>query len=234
MSAIAKILLSSLLVVAIVGAALWIMGGKQSEYSTALSIDAPPEAIFPYLTQPEHLKRWTSGLSEVEELLPAPKIDGLATSRAPLTSRVVSLADGKQTRFSDQVIRYEENVSISVQSTNDQQVLTGIYQLEPRDGQTFVSYRIKSASCGIGRFMAPLLGNDFQNRIDGDIRQLKTLVESSPHPVAAKAPARSNVPPAADTNQLDGSTPDVSVVPVSNDANLPSAETPVSGQPFSF
>ena len=50
--------MSILLLSVIAVAVLWILGGKQTEFSTALSIDAPPEVIFPYLTQPEQLKSW--------------------------------------------------------------------------------------------------------------------------------------------------------------------------------
>lgn len=267
MSIIGKTVLSILLVVAIVSAALWILGGKRSEYSTALSIDAPSAAIFPYLTQPERLKSWTTGLSEVSELLPAPKVDGIASGRVKKTPRVITKPDGSQVRYEDQVIRYEENLSISVQSSNPQQVITYIYQLEPRDGQTFLSYRIKTSSLGVGRLLAPISSNDFQDRIDTDIRKLKTLVESSPHPEATGAPG---LPPTNgnsfnSSGQLN-STPDVSVSsfqnsegsdagqgfnvtlpdqptprtqpPVSKEPIQPSsgrnAETPVSGQPFSF
>jgi len=77
MSAIGKIALTISLVLVIVGAVLWSLGGKQSEYSTRLSIAAPPEAIFPYLTQPDRLKSWTDGLVEVSEFRPMPKVDGM-------------------------------------------------------------------------------------------------------------------------------------------------------------
>ena len=202
MSTLGKIGLSSLLVVAIVGAALWILGGKQAEYSTALSIDAPPEAIFPFLTQPEHLKNWTTGLNEVSEFLPTPKVDGIASGPIQKTARVVTTPDGSQVRYEDRVIRFEKNQSISVQSSNAQQVLTYIYQLEPRDGQTFLSYRLKTSNSGTGRFLAPLSKSDFQDRLDNDIRKLKTLVESSPLPIITSPSAE-----AAEQLTVDSNTP---------------------------
>lgn len=239
MSAIGKTVLSILLIVAIVGAALWILGGKQSEYSTALSIDAPPEAVFPYLTQPERLKSWTDGLSEVSELMPVEKVEGYGGAPPKKTLRVMSKADGSQVHSQDQVIRYEKNLSISVQSTSQQQVVTYIYQLEPRDGQTYLSYRIKTNSCGVGRFLAPIASNDFQERIDGDIRTLKNLVESSPHPKPAVVPVGLETSP--DSIGLGGSPPDVSIPPPADGTSAdepntdgPNAETPVTGQPFSF
>lgn len=241
MSAIGKIALSILLIAAIAGAALWILGGKQAEYSTALSIDAPPEAIFPYLTQPEQLKSWITGLSEVSELLPAPKVDGIPTGQVQKTMRIISMPDGSQVRYDDRVIRYEENLSISVQSSNAQQILVYIYQLEPRDGQTFLSYRLKASNCGTGRFLAPISSNDFQNRIDGDIRKLKALVESSPHALSKTDGAQNQI---FELQTQSNSTPDVSIPDVSlaapisdgsaGPSNVRDAETPVSGQPFSF
>ncbi len=221
--------MSILLLSVIAVAVLWILGGKQTEFSTALSIDAPPEVIFPYLTQPEQLKSWTTGLSEVEELLPAPKVGLGSGGPVQTTMRVISMPDGSQARFDDRVIRFEENQFISVQSTGSQKVLIYIYQLEPRDGQTFLSYRLKSTNCGTGRFLAPLSSNnDYQDRIDGDIRKLKALVESSPRPTPKEVvePVPLEEPkfqPPVDSNDI----PDVSNA-------QRDAETPVSGQPFSF
>ena len=232
MSTIGKIALSILLISAIVGAALWILGGKQAEYSTALSIDAPPEVIFPYLTQPEQLKSWTTGLSEVEELLPSPKADGNPNGPVQKTMRIISMPDGSQARFDDRVIRYEENESISVQSTNAQQILVYVYQLEPRDGQTFLSYRLKSSSCGAGRFLAPLSSNNFQDRIDGDIRKLKNLVESSPRTTLPKVITAPMEPDPAVEPKFRPPVGSDEIPDVSNAQR--DAETPVSGQPFSF
>ncbi len=252
MSAIGKIALTILLILGIVAAALWILGGKQSEYSTALSIDAPPEAIFPYLTKPERLKSWTSGLNEVAEFFPTPKINGIASGRPKKSQRVMS-TNGSPVSFEDQVIRYEENQSISVQSINSQQVVTYIYQLEPRDGQTFLSYRIKKASCGVGRFLAPLWSSNDQDRIDADIRKLKDLVEKTPYPKVNSNNAelnqsrfsstqptgstQSSIPasaPAAPVSEEPGQRNLEIAAPVSNETNQRNAETPVSGQPFSF
>ena len=234
MSTIGKLALSILLIVAIVGAALWILGGKQTEYLAELSIDAPPESIFPYLTQPEQLKSWQTGLTEISELLPAPKVDGVVSGKVQKTARIVSMPDGSQVRFADRVIRYQENLSISVQSSNAQKILLHIYQLEPRDGQTFLSYRLKASSCGTGRFMAPLFKINFQDRMDSDIRKLKDLVESSP-----RVPTETNGVPSElnhfvpEPETQSDSAPDVSdLTPDVSDSR--DAETPVTGQPFSF
>ena len=230
MSTIGKIGLSILLFTAIAGAALWILGGKQVEYSTAQTIDAPPEAVFPFLTKPEQIKSWTTGLSEVSELMPIQKIDGVPSGPIQKTMRVVSMPDGSRVRYEDRVIRYEENQTISVQSSSSQQVLISIYQLEPRDGQTFLTYRLKTTSCGTGRLLAPLSSSDFQNRIDGDILKLKALVESTPRPPTPLAPLGTTpmetdpVPPPVNSGEI----PDVS------NAAQRDAETPVTGQPFSF
>ena len=252
MSAIGKTVLTILLVLAIVGAALWILGGKQAEYSTGLSIDAPPEAVFPYLTQPERLKNWVEGLVEVAEFVPAPKADGLASAPpAEKTLRVMSNPNGSQAHSQDQVIRYEENLSISIQSTSPQRVVTYIYQLEPKNGQTFLSYRIRTNSSGAGRFLAAISGNDFQDRIDTDIRKLKALVESSELPMPPSGVGIGNPDsigreiPILDVSAPNGAIPDVSIPDVAiPDVAIPDvaipppavtdAETPVSGQPFSF
>ena len=165
-----------IVILAVVGAvALWMIGGKQVEYSTALRIDASPEVVFLYLTEPDHLKDWVSGLSEVEALEPNAGVNG--DPRRRKTSRVATI-NGERTHFEDEVLRYEQDQVLSVKSTSATLILTWIFQLEPRESQTHLSYRVKKANSGLGRFIAPMRKDSIQSQIDEDIRRLKALIET--------------------------------------------------------
>lgn len=225
-----RIIMWILLIAAVGAGALWILGGKQAEYSTGLGIAAPPDSIFPFLTEPERLKSWHSGLTEVAPMVSS---DNREPQTPPkLTSRVITDENGKQVRYQDEVIRFERNVSLSVQSSNPKSVITSIFQLEPREGETFIVYRVKSTYRGLGRFLAPLAGDSTQSRIENDIRKLKSLIESTnPNSINSIAPAQNNPiqnNPAPPIQNADGAATGV------GPGAVRTAESPVSGQPFSF
>ena len=67
-----------------------------------------------------------------------------------------------------------------MQSRNRSQVITSIYQLELKeDNKTSLTYRVKTANRGVGRFLAPLNSSNIQVRMENDVRRLKELVEKN-------------------------------------------------------
>ncbi len=167
-----------LTIAGITTAALWMIGGKEGEFSTELTINASPETVFPYLVEPDHLKNWNSGLVDVARYDAPPQEQTLGPPAIKKTNRTISI-DGKQVQFDDQVIRFEENKLLSIQSTNSNAIRTAIFRLEPKGSVTQVTYRVKAVNCGFGRIMAPLQSDSTKLRIDNDILQLKELVEGT-------------------------------------------------------
>ena len=156
------------------------MGGKTGDFSTALRINADSDVIFPYLTEPDRIMRWMTGVVEVEKL--DSNLDEKGDSLRNKTSRVVMI-NGKKIRFDDEVLRFEENVALSVKSSNTSIVVTSIFQLEqsePKNGQTDLTYRIKTDNRGIARILAPLRKNPVQGQIEDDVRRLKMILELEP------------------------------------------------------
>ncbi len=170
-----KIVLWILLIAAIATSALWIMGGKRNEYSSALVIDADPPTVFSFLVEPEKLKGWVKGLSRVEQIEPNEEINGILVVNTQSRTVVV---DGKATLFEDEVLRFGEDTNLTVKSTNSKIALTSIFKLEPQDNRTLLTYRVKTLNRGIGRLLAPLSKDETQSRIDEELRRLKELVES--------------------------------------------------------
>jgi uncharacterized protein YndB with AHSA1/START domain len=179
-----RITLFSLIVLGIVAGGLWIMGGKKNEFSTSLLIDAQPQQVFPYLTQPEQIKQWFAGLESVEAYVPSkPDIP----TRITTTTRVITSVGGGQTTYQDQVIRFEADSLLSIQSRNANEIITWIYELEPDKGKTRLNYRVKTENRGIGRFMAPLQKTDLEPKIESDARSLKELIETNEPKLAPTA-----------------------------------------------
>jgi hypothetical protein len=176
MRSLTRFLLFLLLLAMIAAAALWIIGGKKDEYSISLVIDAHPNQVFPYLTQPDLLKQWASGLVQVEELRPL--ADG--SNRTIKTTRIVVDQSGKRTAFEDEVLRHSENEAVTVQSSNAAQVITAIYQLDLKDNRkTVLTHRVKVSNVGIGRLLGPLQRDDVKSQMENEARQLKELVETN-------------------------------------------------------
>jgi hypothetical protein len=176
MTNLSKFSLMIVTIAVVAGAGLWMLGGKQVEYSTALQIDASPEVVFTYLTDPDRHKDWAAGLSEVGAFKPNTPANGNPVRMT--TPRVVTV-DGQSKYFEDEVLRYEPEKVLSVKSSNPTLILTSIFLLEPRESQTHLSYRVKRANSGLGRFIAPLRKDLIQTQIDADIRRLKELIETN-------------------------------------------------------
>lgn len=175
MSYFARILFWILIIASVAISSLWVIGGKVHEYSTSLTINASPESIFPYLTEPERIKAWSEGLLEVGKM--ESNIDDNGYSRRILSERVVS-NQGSEQVFVDEVLRFDENKTLSVQSTSSSVVNTTILSLKSDGDGTKVSYRFKTAHRGLDRFAAPFRDDAQQQRIDRELRNLKNAVES--------------------------------------------------------
>ncbi len=205
MSLPGKLLLLLVIGALVSGAGLWITGGKKGEYSTSLVIDAHPSQVFPYLTDSERIQSWMSDLEQIEKLIPPQDADGLPVP-STITSRVVVNENGKKTIYRDEVIRFTKDTMFSVQSSNDAEVITFIFILEPHNElKTKLDYRIKKSNIGMGRIFAPLQKSDWQARIEDEVRRLKKLIEDNevplqvaPEPPASESEADPNVEPVDD------------------------------------
>ena len=164
----------TLIIATVVAIALWLVGGKKLEHSAAIEIDGSPDVIFTYLTEPEKHKSWVTGLAHVEPL--ESNMDENGASKRIRTTRVIA-TDGRESRFEDEVIRFQPNERLSVRSTNLDQIVTTIYQLEPKGTKTQFTYRVIKYYRGVKRILAPLNTDTTQSQIDQDVRKLKQLVE---------------------------------------------------------
>jgi uncharacterized protein YndB with AHSA1/START domain len=162
-------------VVLIAAAALYILGSERGRHTTSLVIDAPPATVFTYLTESEQLKKWVDGLVEIEPL-------GDLTNEVGARSRVTSKSNDRMVEAEEKIIRYQQDELYSVQSTNEFRVQTSRFELEPKDNQTKLTYRVVVANRGLGKILGVFAQTPIQEQIESDARRLKELIEGHPLP----------------------------------------------------
>ncbi|MFT5301829.1 MAG: carbon monoxide dehydrogenase subunit G [Mariniblastus sp.] len=176
MPSFSKILLWLLIAVCIAIPALWLAGGKKHDFEATIDIDSTPDVVFSFVVDPDKNKTWMSGLRQIELYSDNQSEEGRDIGKT--TSRTIEI-DAQELKFSDDVLRFEQDSALSVRSTNSQMVMTSIFRLTPKGDQTSLSYRITTQNSGIGRFMAVLNKTDTQARLDKDILALKNAIEST-------------------------------------------------------
>ncbi|MCH2181446.1 MAG: SRPBCC family protein [Mariniblastus sp.] len=172
MSGIVKFLLFLAIAVVIAVGCLWFLGGKKQEYSTVVSINASPDQVYPYLIEPDRLKKWKSELLDIQPLSEGPVELG---SKSVSTLQV----NGKTRVCNDEVIRFQENRVFTVRSRGPNTILSSIFKLENESGKTGLSYQIKLTTRGFDRLFVPFQDSDrTQKGMVRDALALKKIVES--------------------------------------------------------
>ncbi|MEE2825222.1 MAG: SRPBCC family protein [Planctomycetota bacterium] len=189
MSGIVKFLLFLVIAMGITIGCLWFLGGKKQEYSTVVSINASTDQVYPYLTEPERIKKWNSELVEIRLLQEGP---------IELGSKLVSSLqfNGTTQVFKEEVIRFQENEVFTVRSRASDVIFSSIFKLENESGKTRLSYQVKLTNRGLNRLMAPLQDSDLrQQQMVRNVLALKKIVESEilamPFNVRENSPDRS-------------------------------------------
>lgn len=172
-------LFSTLLVLLLIAAAaLWIMGGKKKENQTSLEFDATPDQIWPYLTEPNGIGQWFSGLVSIDPIV-APLEDPIGPLPPPVR-RILQSADGTQTEYEDEILRFVPQQILALKSRSAGEAITWVYQLDPKvEGRTNVTLRVVKSATGLERFLAPLSDDAWLMQVEVDIRKLKEIVEGN-------------------------------------------------------
>ena len=174
MSRSSRTLLILAVIVGTTAAALWIIGSQRTKHSTSILIKASPERVFACLSDLELRKQWVEGLVKVT---PVGDITQGVGAKTKVTHRSES---GREYEFDNTVIRYDEHELLSIRQTDSIRAITSIYRLEKKDdGNTYLTFVVRTANIGLGRFVGPFLGNDIEDKLEVNSSKLKQLVESS-------------------------------------------------------
>jgi uncharacterized protein YndB with AHSA1/START domain len=136
-----------------------------------ISIDAPQELVFEWLTEPELMQRWISGLLEFEPLDPGPA----SGSRSRQTLRVKG-----QTFSLDSVITsFEPPGAFDVKVEHRGFESASHYRLEEHEGHTHLAVTIETTyKLFANRLLGALVTRETQKKLDADLERLKELVEA--------------------------------------------------------
>ena len=151
---------------------LWFLGGKKQEYSTAISINALPEQVYPYLVEPLRIKKWNSRVVDIQ-----PVSEARSSWDQNRCRRCSSME--KPGFFQDEVIRFQQNEIFTVRSRAPNTILSSLFKLENESGKTGLSYQIKLTTKGFSRLFVPFQ-NSKQRQLEmaTDTLALKKVVES--------------------------------------------------------
>jgi len=163
-----RIVWISVLVAALAG---WAWAGSSIENQTRIEIEAPPEVVFAYATEPEHLKRWLEGLIES-------KPEGSAALRVGARSTEVVEMNGERVEMAMEVLSVSAPHEMTVQLQTDIMTATNRYQLESTPHGTSLQYDALTEMKGLWRFVGLVMHGPIQEKNDADFARLKALVEA--------------------------------------------------------
>ena len=161
-------------------ASIWFIGGKKKEYNLTTTINARPQQLFPYLVESELKKRWLTSI--VNEELVASTAD-VEADREPVfeeNREINSLINinGETLEFKSQVIRYQQDQTLSIKSQNEDLVLTHFFRLKPKGNSTELVYRKIMKLNGLGRLLAVFEEDVNQAVLEQEVSRLAQIVES--------------------------------------------------------
>ncbi|MEO8026678.1 MAG: SRPBCC family protein [Bryobacteraceae bacterium] len=141
--------------------------------SGSIEISASPQAIWPWLTEPDNLKRWVSWTIEAKRLDDRHLLIILEDPGSP----------GTRFQIHDELMTIDPPRSLTVRFwAADAFSGDSTYTLEPNGGVT----RIRVVSHfrydrWFARLIEPLVTPDAQKKENADLAVLKKLVEAAPH-----------------------------------------------------
>ncbi len=161
----------------VVGAVVLLVLGRREgagRNTVTIQIDRPPAQVFPWITEPERLKRWVGGLVES-----VPLTDGGLEEGA--RSREVIAMGAEHFEMETTVVDVEAPHRLVVTITSEGFVVDARYDLVESGGGTFFSYVcISRYENAFARLMEPLVTRAAQKKIEEDVERLKSLVEAEP------------------------------------------------------
>lgn len=171
-----KILLPGLALLLLAGAGTLLALGRRegAGWNTAsVAIAAPPEAVFPWLTEPARLQRWVGGMVDGEVVTPGPVRPG---SR----SRETVMMGSERTEMVSTVTALEPGRALEVSIDGDGFRMDTRYEVEA-DGRGGTRLRFQGVTRyerPFPRLMEPVITPAAQEKLEEDLARLKALVEA--------------------------------------------------------
>lgn len=188
MNVVKRVLIFGFAGIVLVAIVLWVIGGQTIECRADVTIAAGPEVVFEHLTNPESIKKWIDGVTEIRQVGDIPA--GMVGAR----SIVVVEENGTRFEMQDEVLQWKQDELIELEFTSDMFRSTSLYELRQQGNETQIAHLFKAKFKGYVRLFVPFIGGEMQKKVAGDLHGLKELVESQPE---------NDLPPPDDVKPLD-------------------------------
>ncbi|HYM63119.1 MAG TPA: SRPBCC family protein [Gaiellaceae bacterium] len=137
-----------------------------------IEIARPPATVFPYLTEPERLKRWVGGLTAFEP------VEGQSAQVGAL-SRQVMVIRGKEWKLDGELTALEPDRFVEARMEGKGFKAKTSYVLEPVEGGTRLTTTVESEySLLVARLLGGLVSRETQKKLRADLARLEVLVET--------------------------------------------------------
>jgi uncharacterized protein YndB with AHSA1/START domain len=137
-----------------------------------VEIDAPPDRVFEYVSQPELMKEWVGGLIEFRPLDPGPALGARGVQVVEVGRRNWELES--------EITRYQPPRILEARLTHRGFESTAAYELEERDGRTHVRATLDTTyRLGADRLLGGLMTRQAQRKLRADLERLKHAAESA-------------------------------------------------------
>ncbi len=145
-----------------------------ASYSASTEIARPPEVVFPYLTDPELLRRWLGGFRSSRSL----SGDG-EEPRVGARSIDTIVEGGREMEMETEILRYEPPRELDVRITGPDLHAVSAYRLSGAETTT-VTHTQEMRLGGLARLLTPFLRGTMEKRLREDLARLKAAAEGAP------------------------------------------------------
>lgn len=169
-----QVVLVFMAIVLLLAAGLWAAGMRSGAGTNKIvvEINKPPSDVFPWILEPEKLKQWTTGLTEMTRLTPGPVAVGTK-------SRGVVVMGSVTTVMNAEITALEPNRLLAAHSDAELFSEEIRYELSGQNGKTRLEFSaVTSYKHWFAKLLEPVITLAAQKELVEDIAKLKALIQS--------------------------------------------------------
>lgn len=143
------------------------------KFHYSIEIDCPPDALWPWIDEPERCKQWLAGMEDVRPITPGPRREGYRAK--------IAIREGRR------VTEYDETILAYVPNERFRMRMEGggfrggwvdvDYTLVDLGGRTRLDYECDARMKGVFRLLMPLFALFCRMQLKAFFRKLKQLAE---------------------------------------------------------
>jgi len=169
-----RVVLAFLAILLLLAAGLWAAGLRSgaAKNEIVLEINKPPADVFPWLLEPEKLKQWITGMTEMTQLTPGPMTVGTK-------SRDVVVMGSETTVMNVEITALEPNRLLAAHIDTELFSDDIRYELSDLNGKTRLAYSgVVNYKHWFAKLLEPVITPAAQKKLAEDTARLKALVQS--------------------------------------------------------